>query len=106
MASSAASRPRKSPLRARTAPRAGRDVSPSNKHHRPFQEHTITNYTDAAKTLDRWMTTAKIDEDLTTYDTDMLNRFFADLPMSSWQVAGTSRPIVSGHGDCRRRGAR
>lgn len=32
----------------------------TNKLDRPFQEHTITNYTDAAKSLHRWMTTKKI----------------------------------------------
>lgn len=31
----------------------------TNKLDRPFQEHTITNYTDAAKSLHRWMTTKK-----------------------------------------------
>ena len=49
----------------------------TNKHKRPFQEHTITLYTDAARTLDRWMTAQKIDEDFTVCDTDLLNRFFA-----------------------------
>jgi hypothetical protein len=49
----------------------------TNKHKRPFQEHTITLYTDAARTLDRWMTAQKIDEDFTACDTDLLNRFFA-----------------------------
>jgi integrase/recombinase XerD len=49
----------------------------TNKFDRPFQEHTITNYTDAARTLDRWMTAEKVDEDFTACDTAMLNRFFA-----------------------------
>jgi len=49
-----------------------------NKLDRPFQEHTITNYTDAAKSLHRWMTTKKIDEDFTACDTAVLNRFFTD----------------------------
>jgi hypothetical protein len=48
-----------------------------NKEGRPFQQHTITNYTDAAKALDQWMTAGKIDEDFTACDTAMLNRFFA-----------------------------
>jgi integrase/recombinase XerD len=48
-----------------------------NKEGMPFQQHTITNYTDAAKALDRWMTAGKIDEDFTACDTAMLNRFFA-----------------------------
>jgi site-specific recombinase XerD len=49
----------------------------TNNQDRPFQEHTIRNYTDAAKTLDRWMPAEKIDEDLSACDTVMLNRFFA-----------------------------
>jgi len=50
----------------------------TNKLDRPFQEHTITNYTDAAKSLHRWMTAKKIDEDFTACDTAVLNRFFTD----------------------------
>lgn len=50
----------------------------TNKLDRPFQEHTITSYTDAAKALDRWMTAQGIDEDFAACDTAMLNRFFAD----------------------------
>jgi len=50
----------------------------TNKLDRPFQEHTITNYTDAAKSLRRWMTAKKIDEDFTACDTAVLNRFFTD----------------------------
>jgi hypothetical protein len=50
----------------------------TNKLEWPFQEHTITNYTDAAKSLHRWMTTKNIEEDFTACDTAALNRFFAD----------------------------
>jgi site-specific recombinase XerD len=49
----------------------------TSKLDRPFQEHTITNYTDAARSLDRWMTAQGIDEDFAACDTTMLNRFFA-----------------------------
>lgn len=110
-ASSAASRPRKSPLRAETMPRRARDLvseprpsdmrsgrdklsaadlrqmtvseftawlsGQTNKQDRPFQSHTITNYTDAAKALDRWMTAEMINEDFAACDTALLNRFFA-----------------------------
>lgn len=109
--SSAAARPRKSPLRAETIPRMARDLVTSpvlpgarrgreqlsaadlrqmtiseftawlsgqtNKQDRPFQAHTITNYTDAARALDRWMTAEKLDEDFTACDTVVLNKFFA-----------------------------
>jgi hypothetical protein len=50
----------------------------TNKLDRPFQEHAIRNYADAARTLDKWMTTASIDEDFTACDTELLNRFFAE----------------------------
>lgn len=36
------------------------------------------HYTDAAKSLHRWMTTKNIEEDFTACDTAALNRFFAD----------------------------
>ena len=49
----------------------------TNKQDRPFQSHTITNYTDAAKALDRWMTAEMINEDFAACDTALLNRFFA-----------------------------
>ena len=35
----------------------------TNKQDRPFQEHTIRNYADAARTLDKWMAAASIDGD-------------------------------------------
>jgi hypothetical protein len=50
----------------------------TNKEDRPFQEHTIRNYADAARTLDRWMTASEIDADFTACDTTVLNRFLAD----------------------------
>jgi integrase/recombinase XerD len=48
-----------------------------SRRERPYQEHTITDYTDAARALDRWMTAEKADEDFTACDTAMLNRFLA-----------------------------
>jgi hypothetical protein len=88
-ASTAAGRPRKSPLRADTMPRVARDLTAdpgmpgrrsgreklsaadlrqmavsefaawlsgkTNKQDRPFQEHTIRNYADADRTLEKWM---------------------------------------------------
>jgi len=50
----------------------------TNKQDRPFQEHTIRNYADAARTLDKWMAAASIDGDFTACDTALLNRFFAE----------------------------
>jgi hypothetical protein len=50
----------------------------TNKQDRPFQEHTIRNYADAARTLDKWMTVASVDADFTACDTALLNRFFAE----------------------------
>ncbi len=112
MKSTAASKPRKSPLRAETMPRPARDLVASsspgqlrpggaalsaadlrqmtvseftawlggqtNKQDRPFQEHTVRNYADAAHTLDKWMTGARVNGDFTACDTALLNRFFAD----------------------------
>jgi hypothetical protein len=48
----------------------------TNRNRRPFQEATVAAYTDAARSLDRWMTDEGIDGDFTACDTAMLNRFF------------------------------
>ena len=68
----------------------------TNKQDRPFQEHTIRNYADAARTLDKWMTTASVDADFTACDTVLLNRFFAEYLKAHTQAgrtrcSGTSR---------------
>ena len=49
-----------------------------SKRKRPYQEHTIMDYTDAARAFDRWMAASDIDGDFTACDTAMLNKFFAD----------------------------
>lgn len=49
-----------------------------SKRKRPYQEHTITDYADAARALDRWMTSGGVDGDFTACDTAMLNKFFAN----------------------------
>jgi integrase/recombinase XerD len=49
----------------------------TNKHKRPFQEQTITDYAEPARALDRWMTEQEIDGDFTACDVTMLNTFFA-----------------------------
>ena len=51
--------------------------SRTNRHNRPFQEATVAAYADAARSLDRWMTSQEIDGDFTTCDAGLLNRFFA-----------------------------
>ena len=48
-----------------------------SKRKRPYQEHTITDYADAARALGRWMAADNVDGDFTACDTAMLNRFFA-----------------------------
>ncbi len=49
-----------------------------SKRKRPYQEHTITDYADAARSLGRWMSASAVDGDFTACDTAMLNRFFAE----------------------------
>jgi integrase/recombinase XerD len=49
-----------------------------SKRKRPYQEHTITDYADAARSLGRWMAAGNVDGDFTACDTAMLNRFFAE----------------------------
>jgi hypothetical protein len=56
---------------------------------RPFQAHTITNYMDAAKVLNRWMTEQKVDGDFTACDPVMLNKFFADY-LKTYTQGGTN----------------
>ena len=50
----------------------------NNRDGRPFEEKTITAYSDPAKSLDRWMTANGIDGDFTVVDTAMLNRYFRE----------------------------
>jgi site-specific recombinase XerD len=54
----------------------------TNRNKRPFQDATVTAYTDAARSLDRWMTGEDLDGDFTACDTGLLNRFF-----TSWVTA-------------------
>jgi integrase/recombinase XerD len=56
-----------------------------SKRKRPYQEHTITDYADAARAIDRWMTANDIDGDFTACDTAMLNKFFTDYLRSHTQ---------------------
>lgn len=51
--------------------------SRTSRHHRPFQEDTVSAYAETARVLDRWMTEQRIGGDFTACDTAMLNRFFA-----------------------------
>jgi len=50
----------------------------NNRDGRPFQEKTITAYSDPAKSLDRWMAANGIDGDFTVVDTATLNRYFRE----------------------------
>jgi integrase/recombinase XerD len=50
----------------------------NNRDGRPYEEKTITAYSDPAKSLDRWMTANGIDGDFTVVDTAMLNRYFRE----------------------------
>ena len=50
----------------------------NNRDGRPFEEKTITAYSDPAKSLDRWMTANRIDGDFTVVDTAALNRYFRE----------------------------
>jgi site-specific recombinase XerD len=52
--------------------------SRTNQEKRPFHEETIVAYAKAARALDAWMTTKKLDGDFTACDTAVLNRFFRD----------------------------
>ena len=66
----------------------------TNKLDRPFQEHTITSYTDAAKALDRWMTAQGIDDDFAACDTAMLNQFFAGYLKAHNQGGANTFPVA------------
>jgi site-specific recombinase XerD len=50
----------------------------NNRDGRPFEEKTITAYSDPVKSLDRWMTANGIDGDFTVVDTALLNRYFRE----------------------------
>jgi hypothetical protein len=47
----------------------------NNRAGRPFEEKTVTAYSDPAKSLDRWMTANGIDGDFAVVDTALLNRY-------------------------------
>jgi len=51
--------------------------SRTNRQHRPFQQDTVSAYTETARVLDRWMTEQGEEGDFTACDTALLNRFFA-----------------------------
>ena len=47
----------------------------NNRAGRPFEEKTVTAYSDPVKSLDRWMTANGIDGDFAVVDTALLNRY-------------------------------
>jgi site-specific recombinase XerD len=49
----------------------------TNKHRRPYQEETISDYAETASALDRWMAEEDIDGDFTACDVTVLNSFFS-----------------------------
>ena len=50
----------------------------NNRDGWPYEEKTITTYSDPVKSLDRWMTANRIDGDFTVVDTATLNRYFRE----------------------------
>jgi hypothetical protein len=63
----------------------------TNRHKRPFQEATITGYTEACRALDRWMADVGVDEDFTGCDVEILIRFFASYRNSHSQNGANTR---------------
>jgi site-specific recombinase XerD len=63
----------------------------TNRHKRPFQEATITGYTEACRALDRWMADVGLEEDFTGCDVEILNRFFASYRNSHSQNGANTR---------------
>jgi integrase/recombinase XerD len=50
----------------------------NNRDGRPFEEKTITAYSDPVKSLDKWLTAKEADGDYDTVDTALLNTFFRE----------------------------
>ena len=50
----------------------------NNRAGRPFEEKTITAYSDPVKSLDRWMTANGVSGDFDFVDTALLNKFFRE----------------------------
>jgi Bifunctional DNA primase/polymerase, N-terminal len=50
----------------------------NNRAGRPFEEKTITAYSDPVKSLDKWMTAKEMDGDFDAVDTALLNKFFRE----------------------------
>jgi len=50
----------------------------NNRAGRPFEEKTITAYSDPVKSLDRWMTANGVSGDFDVVDTALLNKFFRE----------------------------
>jgi hypothetical protein len=58
----------------------------TNKHRRPYQEETISDYAETASALDRWMAEEDIDGDFTACDVTVLI-------CSGGSPPGTTTPI-------------
>lgn len=57
----------------------------NNRDGRPYEQKTITAYSDPAKSLDRWMTANAIHGDFTVVDTATLNRYFREYYLNHGQ---------------------
>jgi integrase/recombinase XerD len=63
----------------------------TNKHKRPYQEDTISDYAETAHVLSTWMEKKGIDGDFTACDMEMLNDFFAGYRESHTQGGTNTR---------------
>jgi hypothetical protein len=67
----------------------------NNRDGRPYEEKTITAYSDPVKSLDRWMTANGIDGDFTVVDTAMLNRYFREYYLEHARAGRTPSSVTS-----------
>ncbi len=63
----------------------------TNKHKRPYQEKTISDYTEAVETLSQWMSRRGIEEDFPACGPEMLNAFFAEYLEANTQGGTNTR---------------
>ena len=61
----------------------------NNRAGRPFEEKTITAYSDPVKSLDKWMTAKGTGGDFVAVDTALLNKFFREYYLEHGRAART-----------------